>query len=196
MAKSVPAALGFRVKSGWAMAVLLCGTRQEPKLIACRAISLSDPETPASKQPYHAALNLPAEEARAVTDRLCRVVRAAAAESVAELLKQASADGYKIRSAGCVVGSLADPATLHNEHIRAHGLEGQLFRAVLEEALRNRNIACAAMVEKGAYDSAAQPSGISAGKLKRIIAVLGESRDGVWRAEEKLAALAAWTALR
>jgi hypothetical protein len=178
------------------MAVLLRGTRKEPELIVCREILLSDPKTPASKQPYHAALNLPAKEARAVIDRLCKLVRAAAAESVAELLKQASADGYEIRSASCVVGSLADPATLHNEHIRAHGLEGQLFRVVLEEALRDRDIACAAMVEKGAYDSAAQPSGISTEKLKRIIAVLGKSRDGAWRSEEKLAALAAWTALR
>jgi hypothetical protein len=195
MAKSTPAALGFRVKSGWAMAVLLCGTCKEPKLIACREILLSDPQIPASKQPYHAALNLPAEQGRVVTERLCMAVRTAADESVAELLKQASADGYKVRRAGCVVGSLADPATLHNEHIRAHGLEGQLFRAALQEALRKRNIACAAMVEKGAYDSVAQPSGVSAGKLKRMIAVLGESRDGAWRAEEKLAALAAWAAL-
>jgi hypothetical protein len=196
MAKSTPAALGFRVKSGWAMAVLLCGTCEEPKLIACREILLSDPQIPESKQPYHAALDLPAKQGRVVTDRLCKVVRTAADGSVAELLKQASAGGYKVRSAGCVVGSLADPATLHNEHIRAHGLEGQLFRAALQEALQRRSIACAAMVEKGAYDSAAQPSGVSAGKLKRIIAVLGESRDGAWRAEEKLAALAAWAALR
>jgi hypothetical protein len=195
MAKSIRAALGFRVKSGWAMAVLLCGTRNEPRLITCREVLLSDPEIPQSKQPYHAALNLPAGEARAVTESLCRAVRAAANQSVGELLKQVVAEGYQARGAACVVGSLVDPATLHNEHIRAHGLEGQLFRTALEAALGKHNISCMTMLEKGAYDSASHASAVSVVRLKRMVNALGASRDGSWRAEEKLAALAAWTVL-
>ncbi len=35
----------------------------------------------------------------------------------------------------------------------------------------------------------------SAPETKKIIAGLGESHEGSWRAEEKLAALAAWIAL-
>ena len=94
-----------------------------------------------------------------------------------------------------MVGSLVDPATLHNEHIRAHGLEGQLFRTVLEETFRARKIPCEAFLEKGAYETAAGMLRRAPAQIKRAVASLGESHEGSWRAEEKLAALAAWTAL-
>jgi hypothetical protein len=37
--------------------------------------------------------------------------------------------------------------------------------------------------------------GATEAKAKRTIAQLGDSHEGSWRAEEKLAALAAWTVL-
>lgn len=194
-AKPVPAALGFRVKSGWAMAALLTGPLNAPKLIHCRAVLLSDPKIPQSKQPHHAALELPEEEAKAVTRELRKVVADAAKKSVRELLSQASALEYEVRGAGLVVGSLVDPATLHNAHIRAHGLEGQLFRTVLEHALAAQEIPCKVLLEKGAYIEASPALGKSPAEAKRKIASLGESHEGSWRAEEKLAALAAWMAL-
>lgn len=193
--KPIRAALGFRVKSGWAMAVLLSGSPEKPQLVKCREILLSDPDVPGSKQPHHAALELPENEGKAVTQKLRSVVRGAAKRSVEELLKEATALRYEVRGAALVVGSLVDPATLHNEHIRAHGLEGQLFRTVLEDAFRGRKIACESFLEKGAYETAAHALRKTAAQLKREIATLGESHDGSWRAEEKLAALGARVAL-
>ena len=195
MAKPIPAALGFRVKSGWATAVLLSGSRRGPRLVHCREALLSNPKIPQSKQPYHAVLGLPEQEAANRTEKLRRVVSAAAKDSVAELLKEANAAGYDVRGAACVVGSLVDPATLHNEHIRAHGLEGQLFRVVLQEAFCARKIPYTTFVEKEAYEAAAVVLGMRAGQIKRAIAKLREAHVGNWRAEEKLAALAAWVAL-
>ena len=191
----VPAALGFRVKSGWAMAVLLGGPSTERKLIRCQAVLLSDPEIPQSKQPYHAALELPEKERKLLTTKLGNVVASAAKKSIKELLSQASAEGYRVAGAGLVVGSLVDPATLHNEHIRAHGLEGQLFRTALEDALREQNLPFNVFVEKDAFETASALLKLSEAKAKKWIAGLGGSRDGPWRAEEKLAALAAWVAL-
>jgi hypothetical protein len=104
-------------------------------------------------------------------------------------------DGYGVVGAGLVVGSLVDPATLHNEHIRAHGLEGQLFRTALEDAFRGQKISCESFLEKGAYETVAPVLKRSASQIKRGIAALGDSHDGSWRSEEKLAALAAWVAL-
>lgn len=194
-AKPVPAALGFRVKSGWAMVVLLAGPTDKPQLVICREVLLSDPETPQSKQPYHAALALPEKEGKLVTKSLVRVVRGAAKRSVAALLKEAAALKYSVRGAAVVVGSMVDPATLHNEHIRAHGLEGQLFRTVLEDAFRAQKIPCATFLEKSAYEAAAPALENSPAQIKRAIAELGESHNGSWRSEEKLAALAAWMTL-
>lgn len=190
-----PAALGFRVKSGWAMAVLLASPASAPKLVRCQAVLLSDPKIPQSKQPCHAALELPEKEGKRLTKELRDVVASAARKAVEELLLQASAAGYVVRGAGLVVGSLVDPATLHNEHIRAHGLEGQLFRTVLEDALRKQEIPCEALLEKTAYLAASSTLRKSPAEAKRTIAGLGASHEGSWRAEEKLAALAAWMAL-
>ena len=194
--KPIPAALGFRVKSGWAMAVLLVGPPQAPRLVKCQAVLLSDPKIPQSKQPCHAALDLPEKEGKTLTKKLRRIVAGAAKMSVHELLKQASQQGHAVVGAGLVVGSLVDPATLHNQHIRAHGLEGQLFRTVLEDALCAEEIPCQVLLEKTAYLTASAALRNSPTDTKRMIAGLGERHEGSWRAEEKLAALAAWMALR
>ena len=193
--KPIPAALGFRVKSGWAMAVLLAGPSSTPKLVKCQDVLLSDPKIPNSKQPYHAALELPEKEGQAVTEKLAKVVSGRAKRSVDELLKQAREAGYEVRRAALVVGSLVDPASLHNQHIRAHGLEGQLFRTVLQEAFDSQSIPCAVLLEKGVYLRAAAPLGVTEAKAKSTVVKLGESHEGSWRAEEKLAALAAWMSL-
>jgi hypothetical protein len=103
--------------------------------------------------------------------------------------------GYAVRGAALVVGSLVEPASLHNEHIRAHALEGQLFRTVLEDTFRAQGISCKVFLEKGAYARAAVMLRATEAKAKRTIAQLGDSHQGSWRAEEKLAALAAWTML-
>jgi hypothetical protein len=193
--KPIPAALGFRVKSGWAMAVLLAGSSDAPKLVKCQVALLSDPKIPESKQPYHAALELPKSEGKAVTQKLRRVVKAAAERSVKDLLKEARAAGYEVVGAALVVGSMVDPTFLHNEHIQAHGFEGQLFRTILEDAFRAHGISCATFLEKNAYAAAATALDKTVAETKRTIADLGDSHEGSWRSEEKLAALAAWVAL-
>jgi len=193
--KPLPAALGLRVKSGWAMAVLLAGTSSNLQLMKCGPILLSDPEIPGSKQPFHAALELPQKEARAVTNRLQKVVREAAKKSAKELLNDAEELRLDVHAAFLVVGSMVDPATLHNEHIRAHGLEGELFRTALKDALRGWGIRCGVLVEKNAYVLAAPALRQPVEEIKRALAELGESHDGSWRAEQKLAALGAWMAL-
>ena len=191
----MPAALGFRVKSGWAMAALLSGPASSPRLLRCEAVLLSDPKELQSKQPYHAALELPEKEAAMLVRKLSKIVGDAAKQSVADLLKQSAEAGCAVRAATLVVGSLVDPASLHNDHIRAHALEGQLFRSVLEDAFRAQGIPCAVLVEKTAYVTAAAALQKSPAEAKRVTAALGDSRDGSWRAEEKLAALAAWMSL-
>jgi len=177
------------------MSALLTGPANAPKLIQCRAVLLSDPKIPQSKQPHHAALELPTIKAKTVTRKLRKVVMDAARKSVRELLSEASELQYEVRGAGLVVGSLVDPATLHNEHIRAHGLEGQLFRTVLEDSFEEKNISCHVLLEKFAYQTASSSLRKSTEETKEWIAGMGEAHEGSWRAEEKLAALAAWVAL-
>jgi hypothetical protein len=54
--KAETAAPGFRIKSGWATAVLLTGPIGSPALLDNRTIDLSDPRVSETRQPYYAAL--------------------------------------------------------------------------------------------------------------------------------------------
>ena len=54
--KTQTAALGFRVKSGWAAVVLLTDTAHSPQLADVSRIELCDPRLPETRQPYHAAM--------------------------------------------------------------------------------------------------------------------------------------------
>jgi hypothetical protein len=195
------ALLGFRVKSGRAIAVLLGAAGSgDPRratsvqVLDRREIDLCDPVIPQSRQPYHAKMGtLQTDEA--IIKRLRGVVVQAAEQSVSLLLSDCRALGPPVRAAGLVVGSLTDPASISNPHIRAHALEGQLFRTALEEALRTMGLPCAVFVERKIYAEAAKTLNRSEEDLKRLLAGLGREKRGPWRSDEKLAALGAWLTL-
>ncbi|MFY9608280.1 MAG: hypothetical protein WAU45_06640 [Blastocatellia bacterium] len=194
--KTVQVAVGFRVKSGRAIAVVLAGPSGSPQVLARREISLCDPAVPDSIQPYHAALELPKRKASKVIEGLLKVVQRATQASVKALLNEWRAPGYEVGCAGLVVGSLVDPASIRNDHIRAHALEGQLFRTAVEDALRAKGMSSLAIPERDVYSKGAAALGRSEDELKRAASELGRAVAGSWRADEKTATLAAWMALK
>ena len=191
------AAVGFRVKSGWATAVLLAGPAAAPRVVDRRVIELSDPAVPTSRQPYHAVMGASGGDAGARLEKhLTKLVERVTRRSVRQLLQAYRRAGHPARRVGLVVGSVIDPARIANDHIRAHALEGRLFRTVLERAVRSFRLPCAVMVERGAYATAADRFKRRENDVKRAVTELGRAIAGPWRADEKTAALAAWMALR
>jgi hypothetical protein len=188
----VQAAIGFRVKSGWATAVLVAGS--SPQVLDRRAIELSDPAVPESRQPYHAGMGKHEIDETKINQRR-EVVVHAANQSITELLADYRKAGHRVTAVALVVGSEADPGRISNPHIRAHALEGRLFRTVLEDALKAHGLTCSAIVERHLYSRAAKMLRRSEGELKRVVGQLGRHLDGPWRADEKAACLAAWLAL-
>jgi hypothetical protein len=188
------AALGFRVKSGWAAAVLLSGSARSPQLCDVQRIDLSDPRFPETRQPYHAAMGKLETDARKINRRV-RVVRSIAQRSIATLLDGYGQNGYSIRRAALVVGSRIDPASVANAHIRAHALEGQLFRSVLQQSLHGHGIRTEVLLEREAYGKATVELKQSNENVRRMIQNFGRDAKASWRAEQKLAAVAAWLAL-
>jgi hypothetical protein len=193
--KTRQAALGFRVKSGWAASVLLAASVRAPELRDSRIIELFDPHDPATRQPYHAAMGLLETNAVKLRRRKQSVDRMAK-KAVVDLLQQYTDNGYTIRHAGLVVGSRINPDAIANPHIRAHALEGRLFRTTLETALRSQGVHCLVFTERNAYAEAAKILSQSPERIKLAIAELGRSVKGAWRADQKMAALAAWVSLR
>ena len=194
MTKPQTAALGFRVKSGWAAAVLLTGTARSPQLCDVRRIELSDPQHPETRQPYHAAMGKLERDARKINQRV-DVVRGIAQQSIATLLAGYRRQNLRIRRAALVVGSQIDPDSIANPHIRAHAFEGRLFRSVLEESLRAHRIRANILIERHAYALAVEELKQTNQNVRRKIQNFGGEMETPWRAEQKLAAVAAWLAL-
>jgi len=191
----VNVAIGVRVKSGWAAAVVLGGPPRAPQVLESLTLALSDPAVPATRQPYHAGMGV-AQTNAARVGRLIKVVERCARRSVAQLVQSCRANGRRIRGVGIVVGSDIDPQRIGNPHIRAHASEGRLFRTVLERAAKRHALRSVTTVERDMIALAAIALGRSEGALKRAVTDLGGPAPGPWRAEQKMAALAAWLVLQ
>ena len=193
MAKPERAAAGFTVKSGWACAVLVGGTTSSPRLLDSRRVEISDPDIPDAKQPYHAGFGT-ARDAGDELKRLVASVKGYGRKSVSALIReyQRSAD---VKGAGVVAGSLIDPQTIGNDHIRIHALEGQLFREVLVGAAQKNGVGCSVWRERDLYGVAEKQLKTAETVLRKKLTALGEGAAGGWRAEHKAAALAAWLVL-
>src|SRR2546430_15283391 len=96
--KPQPAALGFRVKSGWAAAVLLTGPARSPQLCDVQRIDLSDLRLPETRQPYHAAMGKLETDTTKINRRV-RMVRSIAQRSIATLIAAYCQKGYAITRA-------------------------------------------------------------------------------------------------
>jgi len=188
------AALGCRVKSGWAAAVLLNGSARSPRLCDDQRIDFSDPQLPGTRQPYHAAMERLETDTKKISRRV-EVVRHVTEKSIAKLLAGYRQQNFTIKRAALVVGSQIDPACVANPHIRAHAFEGRLFRSVIEKSLQTHRIRTGVLIERDAYRDAAVILTQSNEPLRRPIQSFGRDTEAPWRAEQKVAGVAAWSAL-
>ena len=188
-------ALGFRVHTAWSTAVVLSGPSEAPALLERRRVETWDRKVPSSRQPYHVGLNETGPAAEQAVRRAADAARVAALRAVCELAEELAAAGSPVRSIGLVVGSDGDPARLGNPHVRAHALEGRLFREAIEAAAGELRVPAHVLVAKDAWRQAGEALARSEAELKSVTAALGRSAGKPWRVEEKLAVLAAWVGL-
>jgi hypothetical protein len=174
--------------------VLVNGTVSSPSVVDSRRVELSDPANPDARQPYHAGFGTARSGGRALSTLVASVKRFGR-KSVRDLIRNYGRVGHDVHSFGVVVGSLIDPATIANDHIRIHALEGQLFRGVIVDVADRSHLACSIWRERDLYGVAAKTLGRSEGDLRKRVASLGREVEGSWRAEHKAAALAAWLVL-
>lgn len=185
-------AIGLRIKSGFAIAAIVSKSSAGFAIETLRTVALSTQELPQSRFPFHPTIELPERQGAALADKAVKEVRRTATREMRELL-QANAG---IKRAALVAGSLIDPDSLGNPHVRVHALEGKLFREVVVEALAEHGIDCGVLVERDAYAKVAADASMQEQQLRTQIAALGKGRIKPWRSEEKLATLAAWWKLQ
>jgi hypothetical protein len=197
-------AIGFRVKSGHAIAVILQGPVESPSPVARQVVELCDPGVAETRQPYHSGLGQAQEDPKTIARRV-KIIERATSASVSGLAAKLGLDpleqGRPVSSrrvacrAALVTGSVIDPESVGNPHIRAHAYEGQLFRTVLEQALTAHGIRASVIVEKQLAETARRRLGRSDRAIKHRLTELGAAFGSPWRSDEKAAATAAWIAL-
>jgi len=150
-------------------------------------VSLIDDAYPLTSGPYHHVMDLPWSEALIAVKDLETQIQSATDRNVARLLEEMQSRKLKIRGIGVVGSPMRNLEKIGNPHIRAHAAEGILFRRVLEVSAETHELPCGGFTEDELKNVAEQ---IGA-KLKE----LGRIAGSPWRADERLAATAAWLAL-
>lgn len=185
--------LGIRVKTGWAAVVLLGGTAKTPRLLDSREVRLSDWDLPHGRQPFHASFGTEQKD-RALIARLVKGVERYARGALAALLREYAQAGHGVRRVAIVVSSLTDPASIANQHMRAHASEGQLYRRVVVEGLERSGLKTSVILDREVYAQLATTVRRSPAATKVAVAHLGVDASQ-WRSEEKVAAAGAWLLL-
>jgi hypothetical protein len=185
-------AIGIRVKSGWASAILVGTGGSSPLFLNRARLVLADPAIPKSTQPYHRGFGS-LEKDTAKIERLTAIVHRATASSLVAFVDDCRRQGYQPHSVALVVGSTIDPARISNEHMRAHAYEGQLFRTALARAAAGARLAVTIMRVR---DLPTLVTTVLGSNAHSVVGALGKAAGRPWRADEKQAAMAAWYALR
>ena len=193
--KSPRIAIGFRVKTGRATAIVMAGPASAPRVLSRKSLQLFDPAIPESHQPFHAELELPPADSARVVPIALKAVERVALSALRELVGEVQPGLGSIVGIALVAGSATDPESIRNPHMRAHAREGQLFPRALAAAAKTMHIPALTLVESEVFTSAAAKLGKSPDAIKIAVAELGRAVGKPWSAEEKAAAAAAWIAL-
>ena len=185
-------ALGFRVHSGWAAMVAVAGTPLSPAILDRRRIEIIDPKIPGAKQPYHYAAELDLKHAQSHLDRCAASTRALALQMIESAIAKhkPAACGIGIAS-GRPTGSLE--ATLAS-HAAIHTAEGEFFRDAIVRGVESCGLPCFKFKEKELAGEAAKTFAIP--DPERELSAMRRVFGPPWTQDEKLAALAAWLALK
>lgn len=187
--------IGLRAKTARAIAVVLGGSSDSPRILTKLEIRLDDPKIPATGQPYHEVMDLPWEESQKAVRKSAAAIEAIARKALAQLIKELKSEGLKVSGAGIVGAKDRDLARIGNYHIRAHAAEGLLFRRVLDLAADANGLRRRTFPDREFDELVQAELGAEHAVLKRRLNELGRSLPPPWRADEKQAAIAAWLVL-
>jgi hypothetical protein len=192
------AAVGFSPHSGWAAMVVIGGSVSAPALLARSRVALIDEHDPLSKQPYHSVEFMCIEEA---TGRLDGYFSAATSMALASIQAQAEAlkeRGILLRSAGILESSGRKPVSLSSilaSHALIHGADGDHFRNALAGAAERQRLHVCRIRARDIETYAAERLRKPIDRMLDSVNELGRGLGPPWGADQKKAALLAWSLL-
>jgi hypothetical protein len=184
--------LGLKAHSGWAALVALGKSGSNFVVVDRSRLQLVEEEW--AKQPYHAAEELEANEARAFVKRGIAAAKRIARRELRVALDRERDLGNQVVACAVLVGSPMPAWTVDQilaVHFRMHQAEGVLFRDVLIEAAKACELKVVTPSEKTLLHDAEELLHIPAVNLTQRIATLGKTAGPPWGKDQKDAALAA-----
>jgi hypothetical protein len=192
------AAVGFRVHSGWAAVVAVCGPAQTPVVVDRRRIELVKPFTYTFRQPYHTAEKMPLQEATKFIRRVQSDAEKLAVASLRSLQKDVAEGEFKIVRGVLLLASgraLPKLEQILASHALIHTADGELFRGSLRAACGLCALPVEGIKEKELFAVASKTLCVQPAVLKQRVAALGKALGPPWSQDEKFAALGAWLTL-
>ena len=191
MATTNIAAIGLRVKTGRAIAVVVRGPADSPHLIKRTELILHDPRVPATFQPYHEVMDLPWNESLVKVKPFIGAIEKVATKALSDLIRELQSEGLKVIGVGIAGSADRDLSKIGSFHIRAHAAEGLLFRQVLEFAARANRLPHRTFIEKTLTTQAISELGVTVAKLNSSLTTLGRTLGPPWRSDQRVAATVA-----
>jgi hypothetical protein len=190
--KPNPITIGLRAKTGRAIVVVVGGSRDAPAIAYKGEIKLWDQKFPATGQPYHEIMDLPADKWPHAVEKSARAIEKIAIKALTKLIKEQVENGRKVLAIATVGAKDRDLARIGNPHIRAHAAEGILFRRVLDDAARANKMQLRTFAERDFEQTVKQELGAKSSSIRKKLDEAARALPPPWRADEKLAAIAAW----
>lgn len=192
------AAVGFRVHSGWAAAVVVCGPADAPLVVDRRKIQLVKTFSYTFRQPYHTAEKMPRPDGVKFIREVQSDARQLALSSLRSLQADLAEGDFKlVRSALLLASGSALPALdqILASHALIHTADGELFRDSLRAACARCHLPVQGIKEKELFATSSEALGMREATLKRRVSELGKALGPPWSQDEKFAALGAWLSL-
>jgi hypothetical protein len=193
------AALGLRAHSGWAASVVLAGPDNSPQIVTRGRIELCDPRIPPPFQPYHKASEMPFSKAEEYIRRVTGQTEDYARAAIKKILADLRPRGMKVAACSVLLGSgrtLGPLEKILAAHPLIHTAEGVLFREAIMRAAEQCGLKVTGIAERELLAQAESKLRFSRSELDCRLAEFGRSLGPPWQQDQKLAALAAWLALK
>src|SRR6266850_3752690 len=145
-------AFGIKAHSGWAALVVLGKRSGELQVVDRSRLELVEKEEASwANQPYHAAENLNADDARDLVKRGIAAARRLAIREMRTAVKHAREAGHEVAACAILMGNPMPDWSVDeilSVHFRMHKAEGVLFRDALAEAATECGLNLVAIPEK------------------------------------------------
>ena len=195
---ATPAALGFKLHTGWAVLVAVREAPGKLDILLRRRIELLPPGDSIPRFVYHQAAERSLSQATRLIEQAESAACDAARAAVSEALDHLHSLGVTVKAAGIASGSKpvpADLAAVLRSHPMIHTAEAALFRRAIAAACEDRRLAVISLREREVWAKAAIAGGLKEAGLRQRVEGLRKSVGAPWGSDQKTATAYALLAL-